>query len=257
VPGADARLRAVGLSTYRGWKLWIEPERLRLRRTVRGWLRRVEPGSVVLEVGAGTGFLEPVVREEVPEVVYVGGDIAPTERTGVVFDATRMPVATASVDVVMALEVLEHMPTPEALLSEAARVLRPEGHLILTVPFMFGVHDFLDYHRFTPLGLEQMLLRHGMRLAETKVRGGTFVAASGLVRNLILNTIVGKPKDWRAQGRGKQARWLVSTVVLTPWTVVTWLAFALDGLLDRHSVSPPGYFFLCQRVRDLPAAASA
>jgi SAM-dependent methyltransferase len=250
LPLDKTRARSLGLRTYRGWKLWIEPERLRLRRIIRGWLERVPPGSVVLEVGAGSGFLEPVVRRAVPRAVYVGGDIAPTETTGIVFDATAMPLANASVDVVMAVEVLEHMPQPEALVAEASRVLRPQGRLMLTVPFMFGVHDFRDYHRFTPLGMEQILARHGVALEEVRLRGGTFTAATGLVRTLILNAIVGKPKDWRAVGRSKEARWLASTVVLTPWTVVTWLAFLFDRVLDRDSVAPPGYFFLGRRVEE-------
>jgi SAM-dependent methyltransferase len=167
----------------------------------------------------------------------------------VVFDAAAMPFADASVDVVLALEVLEHMPHPRSLLCESARVLRPEGRLIVTVPFMFGIHDFRDYYRYTPSGLEVMLDECGMSLLEVKLRGGTFVASTGLLRNLILHAIVGKPKDWRAVGVLKKIRWLVATAALTPWTLVTWFAYALDAVLDRNSVSPPGFFFLCSRDR--------
>jgi SAM-dependent methyltransferase len=236
--------RPHALAAYRRWRLWIEPERLRLRRVVRGWLKDSPPGSKLVEVGAGTAFMEPVLRQDIPDLLYVKGEIAPTENTTVVFDAAAFPLADASVDIVMALEVLEHMSAPQHLLDEAARVLRPGGHLVLTVPFMFGVHDLRDYYRYTPLGLQSLLEPRGLTLTETVVRGGTFVAASGLIRNLILNAIVGRPQDWRARSRAKQLRWLVSTVVLTPWTVITYLAYALDSLLDPQSVSPPGYFFL-------------
>jgi SAM-dependent methyltransferase len=257
LPTTDVQWRGTALQVYRQWKLWIEPERLHLRRSIRLWLREVAPGSRVLEVGAGTGFLEPVIREEIRDCHYISGDIAPTEHTAVVFDATAIPLTARSVDVVMAVEVLEHMARPDLLLSEAARVLRPGGRLIITVPFMFGVHDFMDYFRYTPLGLEELLGRCGLSLTETQKRGGTFVASTGLVRNLILNTIVGKPKDWRARGRTKQVRWLASTVVLTPWTLVTYLAIGLDRVMDRDSVSPPGYFFLCVRDHDEPAVEAA
>ena len=253
---AQEHAHAAGLQLYRSWKLWIEPERLRMRRVVRDWLNQSEPGSVVVEVGSGNGFLEPVVRRAIPDVVYLGGDIAPTDRTTVVLDATAMPLATGVVDVVMAVEVLEHMPDPQALLAEASRVLRPGGRLVLTVPFMFGVHDFRDYHRFTPLGFEQLAHQHQLVVTETRLRGGTFVSSTGLVRNLILNTIVGKPGGWRAHGRARQVKWVVATAVLTPWTLVTWAAFALDSLADRESVSPPGYFFLCTRRGGVTSAAS-
>ena len=198
---------------------------------MRGWLKDSPPGTKLVEVGAGTAFMEPVLRRDIPDLLYVKGEIAPMENTTVVFDAAAFPMADASVDIVMALEVLEHMPAPQHLLDEAARVLRPGGHLVLTVPFMFGVHDLRDYYRYTPLGLRTLLEPRGLSLTETVVRGGTFVAATGLVRNLILNTIVGRPKDWRARSRTKQLRWAVSTIVLTPWTVITYLAYALDWLL--------------------------
>jgi SAM-dependent methyltransferase len=191
--------------------------------------------------------MEPVLRRDIPDVLYVNGDIAPTERSVLVFDAVALPIANSSVDVVMALEVLEHMPDPQKLLAEAARVLRPGGRLVLTVPFMFGVHDFRDYYRYTPLGLETMLSGVDIELTEVILRGGTLVSATGLVRNLILKAIVGKPTDWRARGRSKQVRWIIAPAILTPWTLVTYVAYALDAILDRESMSPPGYFFLCTR----------
>lgn len=243
-------LSSGGRSTYRAWKLWIEPERLRLRRSVRLWLREVPSAGVVLEIGAGSGFLRPVVSAEVPNACYVGGEIAPTDNTDVVLDAISLPIACGSVDVVLAVEILEHVAEPRLLVAEAARVLRPGGRLILTVPFMFGVHDFVDYHRFTPLGFEQLVQDFGFVISETRLRGGTFVAATGLIRALILNALVGRPKDWRARGKLKQIRWLISTVVLTPWVVITLLSFVLDAVFDRRSAGPPGYFFLCVRSGD-------
>lgn len=244
---ASTTSQSKALAAYRTWKLWIEPERLVLRRVLRGWLRDVPAQSTVVEIGAGTAFMEPVVRAEVQEARYVSTDIAPTDNTDLVVDATALPFSDSSVDVVMALEVLEHMPQPRALVSEASRVTRSGGRLILTVPFMFGVHDFRDYQRFTPLGMERLLAEYGFTLSRTSPRGGVFVASTGLLRTRLLNAIVGKPGDWRAMGRLRKVRWFLSTVVLTPWAVVTVASYGLDAVLDRHPVSPPGYFFLAVR----------
>lgn len=247
--GRMSRLYLLGLRGYRAWRLYTEPERLWMRRCIRRWARQWPAGSTILEVGGGTSFARSAVEAEVPQSLYVSGDIAPTNSTTVVLDAAALPVADRVVDAVLALEVLEHMPDPQTLLNEAARVLRPGGRLVVTVPFMFGVHDFRDYYRYAPLGFSEMLGKCGLSLIETVQRGGTFVAATGLVRNLLLNSVVGDPNDWRAQGARKKALWLVGTAaVLTPWTPVTWAAFALDGLLDRQSKSPAGYFFLCERT---------
>jgi SAM-dependent methyltransferase len=240
-------LVSAALWGYRQWRLCIEPERLRMRKAVRIWIRQCAPAGRVIEVGGGTSFLRAVIEREVPGAHYVSGDIAPTNNTDVVLDATALPMADGSVDAVLALEVLEHMPSPEGMLAEISRVLRSDGLAILTVPFMFGVHDFRDYFRYTPLGFSTLLERNGLELAGVRQRGGTFVAATGLVRTLILNRIVGEPKDWRARGTRKKVLWLIATVVLTPWTLVTWAAMGMDALVDRDSKSPPGYFFLCRK----------
>jgi SAM-dependent methyltransferase len=242
-------VKARARAGYRWWRLWIEPERVKMRSVVRRWIATCAPGSRILEVGAGTSMLKSVIERHVPDVYYISGDVAPTDNSDVIFDATAIPMADAVVDAVLALEVLEHIAVPEAMLAEISRVLKPNGLAIITVPFMFGVHDFRDYHRFTPLGFATLAERCGLSVEQTALRGGTFVSATTLLRTLILNNIVGEPKDWRAQGRQKKVLWLIATAVLTPWAPVSWAAMGLDTIFDRASKSPPGYFFLCRRVR--------
>jgi SAM-dependent methyltransferase len=58
-------------------------------------------------------------------------------------DATRVPLADASFDLVVALDVLEHV-APEALLGEARRLLRPGGALLLSVPAFPSLWSPLD-----------------------------------------------------------------------------------------------------------------
>ena len=51
-------------------------------------------------------------------------------------DVTALPFASASLDAVASLDVLEHVPDYALALREFARVLRPGGHLVLSVPFV-------------------------------------------------------------------------------------------------------------------------
>lgn len=64
-------------------------------------------------------------------------------------DATRLPFAEATFDAVIALSVLEHIPDIERAIAELHRVLKPGGHLLLTidcapepVPYSHGVRYF-------------------------------------------------------------------------------------------------------------------
>jgi SAM-dependent methyltransferase len=51
-------------------------------------------------------------------------------------DVTRLPDAEAVLDAIGSFDVLEHVPDYHAALREFARVLRPGGRLVLTVPFL-------------------------------------------------------------------------------------------------------------------------
>jgi len=50
-------------------------------------------------------------------------------------DVTALSLATASVDAVVTMDVLEHVPDYQQAIAEFSRVLRPGGVLVLTVPF--------------------------------------------------------------------------------------------------------------------------
>ncbi len=242
----SAGLYTLALRAYRGYRLISSPERVRLRRTVRPWVA-VPAGALVFEVGGGVSSLGPMIRRDSPGVRYLSSDIAPTDRTDLVCDAAALPLADGTVSVMLALEVLEHLPRPQQMLVEAARVLTADGVLVLTTPFMFGEHDFHDYYRYTRRGMAELVEQAGLSVETVVLRGGTFVSALGLVRNLMRDTLVGAPSGWRAQGRRKKALWAVATVVMSVWVPFMYLALALDRLVDRDSNSAPGYFFRCVR----------
>jgi SAM-dependent methyltransferase len=50
-------------------------------------------------------------------------------------DVEALGLDTASLDLIVSCDVLEHVNEPQAALAELARVLRPDGHLLFTVPF--------------------------------------------------------------------------------------------------------------------------
>jgi len=65
-------------------------------------------------------------------------------------DITALPVETASIDLVTAFDIVEHVPDDRAAFAELARVCRPGGHMLATVPafqFLWGNQDVVSHHQ--------------------------------------------------------------------------------------------------------------
>jgi SAM-dependent methyltransferase len=111
-------------------------------------------------------------------------DLAPSGRTlttdirrlhGLDFlsDAHALPLADSSVDAVLLLEVLEHVARPHTVLGEVARVLKPSGKVVASVPSFVPRHEPTDYWRYTAQGFGQLCSEH-FPDGEVHVFGGTF-----------------------------------------------------------------------------------
>lgn len=138
---------------------WIK-ERRRLRRALRF-------DMLAIDVGSGN-------TRQFDGIVTV--DLMPYPNVDVVSEADRLPFASESVDVVLSIAVLEHVPDPHAAIRELIRVMKPGGQAFIFVPFMQGFHAAPhDYQRFTRPGLE-------LALADLTIeRTESFGPTSGLV----------------------------------------------------------------------------
>ncbi|SAL77379.1 Methyltransferase domain protein [Caballeronia telluris] len=98
--------------------------------------------GTVVDFGAGPGLFLHTLGEARHDVTLVGHDpyMAPTFPE-VRYAESLDSVAAQSVDVLTALEVCEHLyPNElEALLDDAARILKPAGALVISVPIMYGL----------------------------------------------------------------------------------------------------------------------
>jgi SAM-dependent methyltransferase len=95
----------------------------------------------VLELGTGEGEIARRLRSRFPAATLVTLDLPDAELaehwrgggwSSLFADAAHVPVADATVDLVLAIEVLEHLEDPDAALAELARVGR--GWVVVSVP---------------------------------------------------------------------------------------------------------------------------
>ena len=138
--------------------------------------------GLVVDVGSGAQPYRPLLGADarylgidtVDAKASFGYEIADT----VYFAGETWPVEDGAADVVLCTETLEHVLTPETLLAEAQRCLRPGGHLLLTVPFAARWHFIpRDYWRFTPSSLDHLLTRAGFSEIGVYARGNSGTVA--------------------------------------------------------------------------------
>jgi SAM-dependent methyltransferase len=73
-------------------------------------------------------------------------------------NAYHLPFRDDAFGVAICTEVLEHTHSPELVLTELQRILKPGGILLLSAPFAFPIHYApTDYYRFTRFGLMHLL----------------------------------------------------------------------------------------------------
>lgn len=96
---------------------------------------RLLPAGRLLDLGCGVGhsYLELAPRETVGLDLDAGA-LAGQDRETVVADMRRLPMPDRSFASVLSVHSLEHVPNPEAVLGEVARVLEPDGRAILVTP---------------------------------------------------------------------------------------------------------------------------
>lgn len=88
---------------------------------------------------------------------FINFDIFPHNNAHVAGDGHELPFLNDSIDVVWLCAVLEHIRQPFQVMQEVHRVLKPGGHVLISVPFIQEQHGFPhDYFRYTTNGMRSV-----------------------------------------------------------------------------------------------------
>lgn len=207
------------------------------------WFRRHEAAyefastlgeSRVLDAGCGEGYGASLLSRCADLVVGLDYDSATIAHAAQAYPEARfvrgnvavLPLATASIDTVVCLQVIEHLWDQRQFAAECRRVLRPGGRLLVSTPNrltfspgqdqptnLFHSHEFTaselvalmrsgGYHVETLLGLHP-----APRLKELDLRhGGSFAAAQ----------LANPPAEWPTALRVDVASVSVADFILGP-----------------------------------------
>lgn len=188
------------------------------RRALRREIAALAPqcSGRLLDVGCGSKPYRTLFSTE----DYVGLEIdsAYARERGfadLYYDGRRFPLDDASFDVILCNQVLEHVFNPDEFLQEIARVLKPGGKLLLTVPFVWDEHEQpYDYARYSSFGLRHLLSQHGLTIA---------VHRKTLPNLSLLGQLSGAYFYKLAWKRGPVARLAAMAALIAPASLVGWL----------------------------------
>lgn len=160
------------------------------RILINNRMKKTEPiKGRILDLASGTKrpsyyrFLQVDKKSEITSV-----DISDERKPDIKADLEKpFPFQDKGFDYVFCFNLLEHIFNYRNLISESCRVLKENGKLIGTVPFLGSVHgDPDDYFRYTESTLEKLFQEAGF--SETKIEAlgyGPFVVGYYMVAFLI------------------------------------------------------------------------
>jgi SAM-dependent methyltransferase len=213
-------------------------------------LSLIPAGKRILDAGAG----ELQFKKFCSHLEYVSQDFTQYDGTGngiglqpgkwdtskidIVSDICSIPEPDNSFDVILCVEVFEHIPDPVAAIVEFNRLLQKDGLLIITAPF-YSLTHFAPYHFYTGFNqnfYKTHLKKNGFYNIETIANGSYYECMGSELRRI---DEVGQKYS------GKKLNLLQRIVILYLLSVLDKLAYTDKGSKELFNV---GYHVTAKRV---------
>tara|TARA_A100000164_G_scaffold364987_1_gene383987 strand:+ start:667 stop:1305 length:639 start_codon:yes stop_codon:yes gene_type:complete len=107
------------------------------------------------------------------------------ENPDVVGNSNKLPFKNDIFDAVIMTEVLEYISRPEVAIKEIERVIKNEGHILLSVPFLNPFHgDYQsDLKRFTESGLRDLISQTNLKIVTLDKMGHIGAVVFDIIRH--------------------------------------------------------------------------
>lgn len=169
----------------------------------------------VLDVGCGKKPYQKLfkTREYIGMDVEQSGHTHKNEDIDIYYDGNIFPFEDNTFDSAISNEVLEHVFNPNDHLKEICRVLKPNGKLLISVPFLWDEHEQpYDYARYSSFGLCYLLENNGFKIIEHKKS----VSDIRVIFQMI-NTYIHKKTTWL---RKRIPRYFMVLILNAPFNIM-------------------------------------
>lgn len=232
------------------FRLYISPAflpRYYIRRDVRKVLDKYKFDGSVFDYGCGQ---KPYADMFTKCKRYIGIDFADysinkdmhSGEPDLFFDKDfsktfKLPFDNNSFEHCVSFQVLEHHIDPQKMIAEMARVTKRRGYILLTAPFLGGLHEEPhDYQRLTKYGLKTLLKDHGYKVKLIKEEGSLFSTTAMLFNEYLIS----------CASHGGLKR-LLCYLIYPLFLLFSYIAFVLDKIIKTDKIIF-NYLVVAQKV---------
>lgn len=204
------------------------------------------PRPIILEVGCSSGFLLRDLKARFANASIIGADNVRGPLDALArqvpdvpllrFDLVKCPLPANSLDIVILLNVLEHIQEDAEALKQVMRILKPGGIVISEVPagpHLYDVYDkvLLHWRRYNLVDLCQLLERAGFRIVKSSHLGFFIYPAFALVKKRGQHLLAASPnvqKAWVAERiKGTKSNPLLHLLMSVELLLGKWVRFGV------------------------------
>ena len=127
-------------------------------------------GDIMLDFGCGSKPYKNCFKFN----TYIGIDIENSghdhknENIDMYYDGKKIPFSDEHFDLIFSSEVFEHIFNLEDIIKELKRVLKTNGKMLITLPFVWNEHEQpFDYARYTSFAIKDILTKNGFEILES------------------------------------------------------------------------------------------
>ena len=196
----------------------------------------------ILDFGCGSKPYETLfsnAKSYIGVDIEVSGHNHKNSKIDYFYDGKNLPFPDKSFDAVVCFEVFEHVFNVQEVLAEIFRVLKPDGQLLMSVPFAWDEHEIpYDFARYTSYGITYIINKNGFEVVKL-TKTTTYVLA-------VFQMFIAYLSQYALPRRNVLKR-LSQLAVIFPLNV---LAILVDALLPKRDEYFCNSVILAKKVSD-------
>ncbi|MFM7016004.1 MAG: class I SAM-dependent methyltransferase [Bacteroidota bacterium] len=208
--------------------------------------------ATLLDLGCGPRPYYTLYEKKFSKTI--GADMAdmpfPQKAIDIYCAATQVPLPDESVDCILCTEVMQDLQEPSELIKECYRLLKKDGILIITTPYLVPIADGVwDHYRYTQYGLNYLFKKGGFN--DLTITPISDVVGAGI-------TLLAKPvlRFWIALSKITRLKFLrlwfnpllFITVIIPQLLYMILQALPLiKSILKKFSYGPIGYITVAKK----------